>query len=700
MKTSLTKTDLLLYVLTLLIVIGGVLFWAYNLTSDPPSYFSGKGQSLATDPAQYVHHARNKILYDDWDPFDYPRWIVYEHSLTSGVAYLWFQVVGVSLKQAAAVGVILSLSGLALLLLGLVGHHHRWTLPAVTVWYLVNATLFTYGRLSYLENGLLLISSAFCCVYIRWGHKTIGVIAAGSLAAAAAVTGKLFGALLLPALLLALLFEQKERRFRNLAAAASAFVVTGLALTLVLYGDNLAAVLAYVGEQSYGLRGFPAGLSSPWAFIEHLISYGYTIRLYYNNPDLLIFPAAAAVLLILLSRDDDAVAWPRAMRLSLFWMIVGIVGLMPLNYSPVRYCLFFIPAIILFAITTFDYLRQRPRWSMTAPDNRRSVLLCLVLWVLIFQGVANVFFFGSSSPPIRPLTWSALLAAVGVTLALRFFIRRRRPSLSRGSITTVLVFLLCSSVTWNIIHIRHQHFLRTNYNIMETNRDLEQILAPGAVVSGPYGPVMTLDTPIKSFIHLFGVARVDSSLFDRFPVTHVAVDVSNTKEAVETYPQIGELRPTATYIIRDIEVKLYNISKQFANPRARAYRESHYERAVAHYFADDIDSAIGEMNLFIQTNPDSKAGGLLLGDLLWKKKRYGDVLVQMDAMTKRFPTDYWILVQAGRFHQIVGIMTRDNGLLVKARHYYDQAAWVNPFRSEEIKAAHDEIRDRMHSAAP
>ncbi|MCK4632768.1 MAG: hypothetical protein KAT79_05820 [candidate division Zixibacteria bacterium] len=72
--------------LTLIVVAGGMVYWCSDLTSDAPMYYSGLGQSLSTDPAQYVFHARNQVLFGQFDPFDYPRFTVFQHSLTSFVA--------------------------------------------------------------------------------------------------------------------------------------------------------------------------------------------------------------------------------------------------------------------------------------------------------------------------------------------------------------------------------------------------------------------------------------------------------------------------------------------------------------------------------------------------------------------------------------------------------------------------------------
>ncbi|MCK4574175.1 MAG: hypothetical protein KAU36_07375, partial [candidate division Zixibacteria bacterium] len=260
----------LFYILTFLIFAAGLAFWLADLTSDPPMYYAGYGQSLSTDPAQYVHHARNEILFGDFDPFDYPRWTVYQHSLTSLTGWLWFSIAGVSIKQAAVVGLILCLGGLIFLILGLARYHRPWVTSVVALCYIINITLYTHGRLSYLENGLIFIAAMLFFVYSRWGDRLWGVALSGLLVAIAMLTGKLFGALLLPALLLAILFSGRDDSWRRALVSGGAFLIGSLALMLMLYGTDLAAAMGYVGEQSYGLRGFPKGLTTPWDFVEHL----------------------------------------------------------------------------------------------------------------------------------------------------------------------------------------------------------------------------------------------------------------------------------------------------------------------------------------------------------------------------------------------------------------------------------------------
>ena len=686
------KQGYLYLILTVCVLAGGAAFWASDLAKDPPTYYSGRGQSLATDPTQYVYHARNKILFDDWDPFDYPRWTVYQRSLTSGLGYLWMSLTGVSLVNSGAVGIILSLGGLVLILLGLWRHHRFWTLFVVSLLYVTNVTLLTYGRHPYLENGLIFLAAAVFAVFSRWGDRLGGVIAAGALAAVATLIGKLFGGLLFPAVIIAAALTQKESRGSRIVAVMGGFVVAAIALAAILYAGDLTAAFRYVGEQSYGLRGFPEGLSSPWGFLEHLVAYGYKIRLFYLGPDLLLFMALAGILLLTVRREAPL---PPTIILALFWAGFGILALAPLNYSPLRYALFFIPAVIVLTVTTFDYLTRSENVHLRPPGKAGSVLLALLVWMILFQTVANSLYFNTADPPIRMLTWATLPVALLIAAGLHYLLAKRRVIISRRTVMIIMVTVVGLSLVTNTFRIRRLHFLDRHDTIAEAAQDLEQIIGPDAVVSGPYGPLLTFDSGLKSFIYLFGVAEVNTTLFQRYPITHLAIDVSNAVLAVKDYPPIGELSAIATYYIRDTEVRIYNVSKAFDNPRARVYRETHYERAIAHFYAGNVRDAGMELELHLQKHPMTKSAGLLLGDILWMQGRIDEAIGLLQDMTADYPTDFYVYAQCGRFLQTAGIVRRDADLIAMARKQYEKAAFVNRYRGQWVKDLHDSIARRL-----
>ncbi|MEW5994753.1 MAG: hypothetical protein AB1744_10200 [Candidatus Zixiibacteriota bacterium] len=679
------------YILTALVFVAGAAYWVSDLTSDPPMYYAGLGQSLATDPPQYVHHARNRILFDEFDPFDYPRWTVYRYSLTSLLAYVVFSLGGVGLVQAGLAGVLLSLGGLAFLILGLLRQHRPWVAAAVAFCFVINVTLLTHGRLPYLENGLLFLSALVFFVYSWWGDRLWGAAVAGGVIALAMLAGKLFGALLLPALLLAIIMSDGTGRRRRAAAAIGSFAVVSFIYVFLVYGQNLGAAAGYIGEQTYGLRGIPEGLTSPWRFVEHLISYGYQNRLFYLDADVLLFLAPGISLLALYrSAGGRLGSVSRAAIFAMSWLLFSFVGLAPLAYSPIRYTLLIIPSILLFCFTIFDSQLGLKKKTPERPDWFEVSLFTLAFWLLLFHVVADLFYFNVQSPPIRRMTWFTLPAAVGLALTLRYLISRGALKVTHRSLLIALTGILLASAVVNTARIRRLHILDHNFNIAEANADLPRILNPGAVVSGPYGPALTVNNQLRSFIHFFMVAEVDSTLFDRQPVTHLAVDESNWREAVKNYPRLRQLQPLGHYWIRDVQVTLYRVNHLFSNPEARAYQLTEYEQAVSYLQSGRHDSALAMAQMFHDRHPRSKLGGLLLSDLLWRNGRYDQSYRILSSLASLYPTDFNVQLLLGRLLLAAAEQNNDPGLHHLAQTYFKRAVDVNRYKAAYAKQVWDQ----------
>ncbi len=681
MKLEIPNNRRLYFIIMAIIFVGGFIFWISDLSSDPPMYYSGLGQSLSTDPSQYFFHARNKLIFDEFDPFDYSRWTVYQHSITSLVNYFWLSIVGVSITKANAVGVFFCFGALIFFILGMLRHHSPWVAAALSLCFVLNVSLLTYGRLTYLENGLIFLSSLLFYVYSYWGDKQWGVILSGFIISLAMLTGKFFGVLLLPAFLLALFFANQKDRWKNISIGTGSFLLSSLIITLVLYGTNFSAAFGYVTEQSYGLRGFPAGLSSPLAFFEHLISFGFANRLFYLDPDIFMFIIASGIFLIYLNAKGMKLSdLSRPTMLSILWVVITFTGLMPLNYSPVRYTLFMLPPVIIAAFLLTDTLYHKKLKNIPTFTKLHLASLGVLLWFASFQIIGNFFFFNTQPQPIATLTWMSLPIAIGLTVIIKTLFEKEYIKFNKRLVTLSLIIMLAMSVTSNSFRIRRLHILDNNYNIIEANLDIEQILGENAVVSGPYGSVLTANTKVKSFIHLFGVANVDSTLFDRYPITHVAVDASNWNLAQKDYPQLQQLQPVTSYWIRDYEVQLYNISKLFSNKTANAYEETDYEKGLASFYENETETALEFAHQFYNDHPESKSGNILLIDLLSGQQKFDDVYRLLIDLAARYPTDFFLQLQCGRFLQIMSFSLNDQSLYLQAQKYYEKAVEVNRFK--------------------
>ena len=221
----------------------------------------------------------------------------------------------------------------------------------------------------------------------------------------------------------------------------------------------------------------------------------------------------------------------------------------------------------------------------------------------------------------------------------------------------------------------NEHLARKNYDIAGANEDLGQILGEGAVVSAPYAPALTIDNKLKSFIHLFGVAEVDSTLLEREPITHLAIDESNWTEAVAQYPKLEGLLPITMYWIRDYGVRIYNISGAYGNERAMTYKKTEYEKAADLYNLREIDSALVTMERFLATSPNCRSANLIYIELLIAVGRFGAAERMLNYVTTRYPHDYYTNLVCGRSYQILGLVTRDRRLVDIAQTHYQKAVF-------------------------
>ncbi len=692
-----SRSQWIFFGLIVVVFIGGFILWQVDLESDPPTYFSGIGQSLSTDPAQYTYHSRNKVLFDEFDPYDYPRWTVYQHSITSLVAYLWFSITEPDLQESNMVGVFLTIGSLIFILLGIGRHHRFWVIPAVTFVFLINVVLFTHGRVPYLENGLLFYSGLLFFIYSYWGDKLIGAILGGIIVAAAMLTGKLFGVLLLPVLFLAIYFSKSTDRWKLIGISFGAFIVSSFALLLLLYGSDFGAAIGYLTEQSYGLRGFPEGLKSPWAFIEHLISYGFTNHLFYQNPDLMLFLAVGCEMFVFYNISEKNIS--PVTRFSVFWFVILILGLMPLNYSPIRYAVIIIPAILIFVFSVFDSSYKTEKRTGNKIKKWHLYLLMIITWIVLFHFVANLFYFNVNPRPIRMIIWGALPLSIGIAwLMWKIIINRKYKIITVNRIWMVtLVLVIVASTTSNAFRLYRYHYLDNNYNILEANADISAILGEGAVISGSYGPVFTVDNKQKSFIHLFQVAEVDSTLFEMNPITHLAIDISNYNEAIKNYPFLKDMKSVAKYWICDHEVQFCRISEISPNPKAQSYKISQFERAVIFKGSNRLDSALYFALPFYQNNPGSKSAGLLLADLYVKIGKTNEAYSVLLNLAERFPTDFYVQLHSALLLQTMAYFQKSELYFNMSMKFYERAVRVNRFKADYCKKIWMDLDQKLRS---
>lgn len=144
-----------------------------------------------------------------------------------------------------------------------------------------------------------------------------------------------------------------------------------------------------------------------------------------------------------------------------------------------------------------------------------------------------------------------------------------------GSLVVILLFLfiqVSQFLTWA---------KNPQYSLYKSSIDLGAILNQDAVISGPYCSALTIDNRLRNVIHMFGVAQVDTLLFQKFPITHLAMERGiNKKRAFEDYPQVMKnAKVVTTYWIRNMTVDIYRVAETSGNPKTHNYKLSNFEEA-------------------------------------------------------------------------------------------------------------------------
>jgi tetratricopeptide (TPR) repeat protein len=680
-------------VATLAVIVAGFWFWSQDLQADAPLNFSGRSQSLATDPPLYTYHAKNRVLFDQADPLSDKRWILFEKSFAGWLVTLWYREAGVSIVHGRQVALALTFASIILILAALWRQHRPWVPLAVAIGTICNPLLMMYGTFPFLEISLFFFASLAYFVYSMWGDRPWGVVLTAVAIAGATVAGKIFGVLLLPALVLCE-FGSAERstRWRRSLMPLGVFVIASAALVITLYGSHATEAFGFLKEQSVEGRLYPEALKSPWSLISFLLAYGFRNDLYYQSIDLLgyFFVTVFLFALTFWPRDNRVRELPKTLRFALWWGILTWIALAIPTYSPTRYSLTFIPILIIACFGYLDTLiRSGQRWEVRFGWWTAS-LVAVGTWVIAMQ-TGFQWFVGSYIDGLYvEYMIKTLPIAVIVLFLAKFADRLYRVSIGPTALSVIAFLLTAGSVAASYVNYGDLGIAYKRYDIRDANQDIQFILGPDAVISGPYAAAITQENKLMSHLHFFGESWSDSSLLVTLPITHLAVDGSNFKSAVRQSKSLESAHPITGYWLNGHEISVFDISQIYDNPKANAYTPSRYEQAIAYYNRFNFDSAL----MTLGDDPDlinrSRSAALLYARSLFKADLDDAALNNYQVLAKRYPTDFMIAREAANIIQQISEIRQDSSLHEVADFLYQRAAVLNPWEAANLeKMAYD-----------
>ncbi|MBI5265760.1 MAG: hypothetical protein HY851_00870 [candidate division Zixibacteria bacterium] len=674
-------------ILILIMLAAGWWAWNRDLAADPPPNFSGISQSLSTDPALYTYHARNRVLFGQADPLGDSRWILFEKSFAGLLATIWFRVSSPDIEHGRQVGIFLSFAALIFFLVGLWKHHRPWVTVAVALLYLTNCTLFVYGRYPFLEISLMFFAGLVFLMYACWGDRWWGLCLAICGVALATFTGKLFGVLLLPTLMLAdWISSAKETRLRRLGMMAGVFVAVSAILVVLLFGSHTSDAFGFLREQTVGYRGLPTGLSSPWAFVESVIGFGFLSGLYVVSPELLVMLMAALGLVFIgrSNRPNLLSGLPRTTLLALFWVFLTWLAMAPQTICPTRYLLTLIPAIAILFFSLADVIQGRGEAWNVRFSWLSAVGAGVFCWVVAAQVCIRLWLTDDPNTDYIVGVWYTLPVGVAAVFIARYPVNRLDWHLRRSFVSGIVVVALIGTVGSTIYSATKSKLAESQYSIATANTDLGYLLGPGAVISGPYAAALTQQNQLLSHPHFFGETWSDSALFVTLPITHLAVDGSNFARARKQSRSLESARPVTGYWIGSHEITIFDISQVYDNPAANKYPHSTYERAAIYYDANQFDSTM----ILLAASPDlinnSRSAALLYARAMYRVDLDSDAVHNYMVLHRLYPTDFLITLEAANVLHQIGEVRNDSLLVGTARGLYRDAADLNPHEGQRV----------------
>lgn len=656
-------------VVAVLVLLFAVRF--IGLSKDPPLYYVGYGQTLLTDPYHLTYYARNAVLFHDWDPFDYHRWDVFKNSLISGVAFLTFESFAVSRVTANLAALFLTCGGLLLFLGGFFRIRRLSEIALIALVLLLNNALFLYGRLPFLETGLVFLSGLLFLVFMRFHDRWWGQVLCGVLVALAALAGKLFGLLLIVPVVLGLIYRHRKKVALPLLLTFGGVIAGGAAYVLVFYGGDFTTAMNYYREHTTGMYPFPPGLTSPMAFVKMLITYGGESGLWdFMTVQLFLVTVGGVAVLLHVPPFSEYKKESLPLIFLLAWFVAGIVGLSPFFYRPSRYALFLmLPAAALIGFVG-RYVMDRDA-NLSLRSRLVSLpLIFLACWYTIIQfrmvvePVGRKFHTGIEFLPI------AAIAAAAVTLILFLLFQRfRRIRVGRWSAYVMGVLLLAMTAIQGLLIWKT--LVGPGHNLEEYNREISRVVNPNAVLTGPYMPALTIDNHLRGVIYVFGTSMPDSGMFSRMGVTHVLANSANWRSAVKEFPQLSSSWLIANFLISDQVVGLYRL------PGATVPMTD-FEHGAIDMLNSQFDSALTAFTRFCALHPNTILGETRLAFAMTANGRYEEADTCLENIAAKFPRSYMTHVSCQAVYQKMFEVSNDSLYLQRAQHHQEIAAQLNP----------------------
>lgn len=696
----------------------GLIARVLYLPADAPIGLT-RSQDVSTDPFAYTYFAKNLIERGNANPFNDPRWIVYEKSTQTVAALIVYAILGTGRAQGNLTAVILNLLAIFFIVLAIKNYGSRLAALFFALLACMNFTLIMFARIPFLEASQNLWLAAAFYFFSLGEKRKVWFFAAGAATAAAAFFGKMValyaGGLYLAVWVFKLLTAEDNKKsiFADAVKFYVAYVAVGMFWFLYTYLPSASEVSSYYAEQGLGLYGSPKAFEELRMFFWQIQNLLAEREFFAKLPFVTLlsaFGGAMAIAALVRSLRERKVIYPLSSGwvILVVWLLVAYVALFPFNYRPLRYqTTLMFPMMALAGILLampFEYVKSRTKAEKKKKSDSEGGILTAIFWGLWFAPflcaaylvLRSSSFGGRLDPSVLDSIYVYTILFIGIGFAFWFVVKLK---IWQGAIYRdiaqfgVLLVVAALLITQTINYVSWAG--KREYSLLYADRDIGAILSKDAVLSGSYATALTQENGLGCIHHQFGVETPDLQFFDKFPITHLAVDEGNEKRAREDYPGLmSHAIEIGNYRLRGLPVKLYDISQASPNATAQKYQPSLYEKAKFMVARNQPDSAAEFMDEFLDTGAKSYTAQIFVAENLMKKQQYEPALNHLQDAVSIAPFDLYLsYIIAQAF--LNAAQSEDSPVYLKDALKYLEFAAARVPRDQRLQQAIETVKQQI-----
>jgi hypothetical protein len=615
---------------TFYVIIGlGAFLRLIVLKSDPPLDLA-RGQSLWTDPWQYVFFARNLINFGRMDCFAPSDLIFFKYSFISFLSIPIFYLLRPGYWQSNFVSSIISIATITIFGLTIKKSVNNFAGIIASIFASTSYVFVMHNRVPYLENASIFFLSISGMIFILKYENRYYLGLSGFFLACSLLIGKTLGVMVIPAFAISAFFlERRQAHFlKKYFTKLLWFFGGSLTFTLFamafLYLPNYDASREYLLQNVVNYYGFPNGLRSLGGFIRGIYTLdliNFENRFFDRLP---IVTICAVLFLYIMHLNISKNEEKRAIILFASWFVCGYIFLSPWNYRPIRYEMYLVlPMIALAAFFLNDMVLGSLEVSL-----RKIAVGIMLMSIVSFHIYFNYSHAGRVGYlPFWQIFGYSLIIGISISISLILILRgvnNFRPVFRVfGALLIVLISLTLNAIQF----INWSHKL--TYAIEYANRNVRSELSNNAIIIGPYAQTLTLETLNMAEIFYFGAYPKNESLFTKVPATHVTYEMGARGERSGNEAKFAEYYNKAyvgskqidSYLIGRYYVNIFNITEGSDNTLANCYKMTDFEKGMEYYNRNILDSALVYLNEAETTGNVGRAS-LYKGNIYYKEGNY------------------------------------------------------------------------------